>query len=115
MERLTKVRQQDGKKKLCVVGMNEDNKESRIAAVVKKLKDYEDTGLEPSEVKMLLIKQTGYGCKWCERYDSMDFFVRNKNGVVIKTAGNIPAVVKCKFCPNCGRKLRGKNYDKENQ
>ncbi len=107
MERLTKVRQQDGKKKLCVVGMTEDNEKSKIVAVVKRLKEYEDTGLEPLEIKSLLVKQTNYGCKWCERYEYMEFFVRNPNGVVIRTAGNIPAGGKCKFCPNCGRKLRG--------
>lgn len=92
-------------KKLCIIGMTEKNEKTKISAVVQKLKSYEDTELEPAQVKAL-YKQSTYGCKWCERYENMEFLVRNENGVILKSAGNVPAGGKCKFCPNCGRKMR---------
>lgn len=92
-------------KKLFVVGMNKNNEKSKINAVLRRLKSYEDTELSPTEVKEL-FKQANYGCKWCERYENIEFIVRNGYGTILKTSGNVPAGGKCKFCPNCGRKMK---------
>lgn len=48
MQRLTYIKP-DGT--LGVVGMNEDNRDTKAYVCIAKLKDYENTGLEPDEVE----------------------------------------------------------------
>lgn len=47
MRRLTHV---ETNGKICIVGINEDNWKAKMHACICKLKDYENTGLEPDEV-----------------------------------------------------------------
>lgn len=94
-----------GKREIIVLDMNEENKAEKIKEVIKKLYEYESTGLKPSQVKRLSESQNDIGCKWCQSYKNIRFVVCNKDGVMLRTAGYVYAGGKCKFCPSCGKKI----------